>query len=187
MKLWREFNWKLKYKKIQKIKLLVLDVDGVLTDGTLNYSINGDVSKGFNVCDGLGIKMLQQYGIEVAIISGGKGGAAQARGEHLEIEHCFVEIKDKAKAIKKLKNITNHKSSETAYLGDDLNDLVVSKEVALLIAPIDANKYFKKRCNLILNKPGGKGAVRELSERILISRTDLWLQISKYGFKNKNV
>ena len=185
MNIFKEINWFFKTKALAKIKLIILDADGVLTDGSLYYGKAGELIKKFNVKDGLGIKFLQKNMINVAIISGGKEGAVNIRAKNLKIDHCITNAKDKIKEVKSLRKIYRCKIKEVAFLGDDLNDLVVKKEVGLLIATNDASQIFKKRSDLILDKNGGHGAVRELSERIL-NRSKFLSSVSKFGWKDKN-
>ncbi len=162
--------WILNKKKLQRIKLLVLDVDGVLTDGGLFLSSTGELIKKFNVKDGLGIKLLQQNNIEVAFLSGGVGGSSEIRAKQLNIKYCFVNVKDKNEAIKKLQEKIGFTKSQTAYVGDDINDLVVKKNVSLLIAPNDSCEIILKKANIILQNKAGNGAIRELSDRLLKSQ-----------------
>lgn len=169
MKFFNELNWNFKKSKILQIKLLVFDVDGVLTDGGLWYNSKGEVEKKFDVKDGLGIKMLQKHGFKIAFISGGVSGATEKRAEQLEIDFCFTDIANKSEAICKIQKNLGLNHSKTLFVGDDLNDIVVKPFVNLLIAPQNANNFFKKKADLILNKKGGNGAVRELSERVLKS------------------
>ncbi len=185
MKLIRELKWLLQNNKLKKIKLLVLDVDGVLTNGGLIYGNKGDVFKVFNVKDGLGIKLLQNSGIKLALLSGGSYGATNYRANDLCIESCLTGIKDKSKAIVDLQKICKVNKSETAYIGDDLNDIVVLNSVSLLITPRDASKQVIRKAQLTLNSKGGEGAIREFSERLLKSKNK-WEIYCKYGWKDTN-
>jgi len=120
-------------RRLDGLRLLVLDVDGVLTDGGLYYGSEGEPLKRFDVRDGLGIRLIQSLGIEVACLSGGRGGATQLRAAHLGIRHVLVGIKDKAAAIVELAALVGVAAEQTAYVGDDLNDLVVRDHVGLLL------------------------------------------------------
>lgn len=165
--------WIFKKKQLSKISLLVLDVDGVLTDGSLIVDTDGKVSKKFNVKDGLGIKLLQKEKILVAFLSGGQAGSTSERAKHLGIEHCLCQIKDKEKAIIDLiKKLKLHRD-QVAYLGDDLNDIVVKEKVSILISTKDSANGFKEKADLILKRKGGEGAVREIAEILLNSRNKL--------------
>jgi 3-deoxy-D-manno-octulosonate 8-phosphate phosphatase (KDO 8-P phosphatase) len=149
------------------INLLVLDVDGVLTDGGLLTDEQGAVIKRFDVRDGLGIRMLQQVGIEVALLSGGKSGATEQRARYLGIGHCLTGVKDKPRALLDLQHKLSVAIENTAYVGDDLNDLVVRPLVGLLVSPEDGVKALRRQSDWVLNRKGGDGAVRAVAEAIL--------------------
>ena len=123
MKLLREFKWIFQKNRLQKIKLVVLDVDGVITNGELLYSDEGKIFKIFNVKDGLGLKLLQNIGIKLAFLSGGSNGATNFRANDLGIDFCLTGIKDKSKALVDLQKRLKIYKAETAYIGDDLNDI----------------------------------------------------------------
>ena len=102
MNLIYQLKWKLIIPKLKKLKLIVFDVDGVLTDGGLWYDSKGELNKRFDVKDGLGIKIIQELGVEVVFLSGGKGGSTEKRAEQLNVQYCLVEVKDKFQALKNL-------------------------------------------------------------------------------------
>ncbi len=181
----QELKWYFLKRVLSEIELLVLDVDGVLTDGGLWMDPNGLVYKRFNVRDGLGLRLLQQNGLIIAFISGGKGGATEERANQLGIEHCLVGVKDKSKALKGLCERLSISNNKTAFVGDDLNDLIVRNDVRLLFAPADACIEMRKSASAVLSNKGGYGAVRELAERILKSRGQL-VKYSNQGWKDKN-
>ena len=162
-----EIKWILNSRKLAKIKLLVFDIDGVLTNGKLLINENGDIIREFNVRDGLGIKLLQQNNIIVAIISGGEGKSTLKRASMLGISNCLINIKNKQIALKNLQNKLNILPSHTAFVGDDINDLVVKEDVSLLIGAKDAAPEFSINADLLLNSCGGMGVAREMSDRIL--------------------
>jgi len=157
-------------RRLDGLRLLVLDVDGVLTDGGLYYGSEGEPLKRFDVRDGLGIRLIQSLGSEVACLSGGRGGATQLRAAHLGIRHVLVGIKDKAAAIVELGALVGVAAEQTAYVGDDLNDLVVRDHVGLLLTPADAPGWFRRRVDLVLPEPGGHGAIRAFAEALLHRR-----------------
>ena len=169
MSIFNELKWLAKKSQLSSIKLIVFDVDGVLTDGGLFYDDKGNIQKKFNVKDGLGIKILQRLGLKIALISGGASGATEKRAENLNIDFCFTEIPNKSKKINEIQNNLNISPRETLFLGDDINDLVVKPFISLLVAPRDSNYFYKKRADLILKNNGGNGAVRELAERMVKS------------------
>tara|TARA_B100001093_G_scaffold518390_1_gene603012 strand:- start:900 stop:1493 length:594 start_codon:yes stop_codon:yes gene_type:complete len=172
-------------RKINKIKLLVLDVDGVLTDGKLYLDTQGSLMKSFDVKDGLGIKLLQEHNIKVVFFSGGAGGATEKRAETLKIDFYQVGIKNKFTALANLQKKLALKKEDTAYVGDDLNDIPVKKLVNIFFAPRDSSKYVLKACDVILKKNGGNGAIRELSERILNTKKS-FSYIKKKGWLESN-
>lgn len=178
-------QWLLLRRKLRRIKLLVLDVDGVLTDGGLWYDAEGMLSKRFDVRDGLGIRLLMEEGLRIAFLSGGQGGATEVRARQLGIQHCLVGIKDKPAALEALQQNLGITQAETLFLGDDLNDLAVRPVVRLLLAPADACGPMRRGADAVLNHRGGHGAVRELAERMLKAR-GRWQQLRRSGWKDRN-
>ena len=160
-------------KRLKKIALLVLDVDGVLTDGGLFYDRKGEILKRFDVKDGLGIKLLQENNIEIAFLSGGSSSSTISRAEHLGVKYCFCKVKNKKIVIEELMNNLNLKKFQVAYAGDDLNDLILKNNVSLFISPANADKTIRKKSNILLKNKGGNGAVREIAELILNAQNKL--------------
>ena len=181
----RELQWQRQRYALTTIELLVLDVDGVLTDGGLWLDANGGLQKRFDVRDGLGLRLLKQEGLTLAFLSGGKGGATEMRADQLGIDHCLVGIKDKPTALSELQQQLKLSRSQTAFVGDDLNDLIVRPLVKLLLAPADACSSLRKQADAVLQRCGGHGAVREVAERLLKARGE-WDQLSKHGWKDRN-
>ncbi len=181
-----EIKWIFLRKKLKKVKLLILDVDGVLTDGHLYYDYKGYQIKRFSVKDGLGIRYLQQAGLKICIVSGGKEDVIKKRAEDLNIKYIYCCIKNKKEKVEILQELFEVKKENILYVGDDLNDLTVRKSVGILIAPNNASKNFKKNCDAILKNNGGYGAVRELAERLLRG-TELLRSIEKKGFLELNI
>lgn len=181
----RRWRWWRLGKRLRQIKLLVLDVDGVLTDGGLWFDATGQLIKRFDVRDGLGIRLLQQAGVDIAFLSGGQGGATEVRARQLGIHHCLVGIKDKPEALLQLQQRLGIDIAETAFVGDDLNDLAVRPVVGLLIAPADACMPVRKGAHAVLRKRGGHGAVRELAETILQARGH-WQRLKHDGWRDRN-
>tara|TARA_B100002052_G_scaffold209076_1_gene191122 strand:+ start:3578 stop:4117 length:540 start_codon:yes stop_codon:yes gene_type:complete len=171
--------------RLGRLALLVLDVDGVLTDGGLSYSASGEVWRRFDVRDGLGLKLLQQEGIELAVISGGRGAAIALRAKDLGVEHCYTAVKDKQAALVDLQAQLSIAAGATGFIGDDLNDLVVRPLVGVLVTPADACRPLKRQADLVLRRAGGQGAVRELSERILRARGS-WHDLARHGWRQRN-
>ena len=178
-------RWWLLRRQLGSIQLLVLDVDGVLTDGGLWFDAEGQLSKRFDVRDGLGIRLLQQAGIDIAFLSGGQGGATEVRAQQLGINHCLVGIKDKPAALTTLQNQLDVSVEQTAFVGDDLNDLAVRPVVGLLFTPADACRPVRRSADAVLHRQGGHGAVRQLAERILQGR-GRWGSLRREGWKDRN-
>ena len=178
-------RWWLLRQRLKSIELLVLDVDGVLTDGGLWFDAEGHLSKRFDVRDGLGIRLLQQAGLQVAFLSGGQGGATEVRARQLGISHCLVGIKDKPAALTALQNQLEVSVDQTAFVGDDLNDLAVRRNVKLLLAPSDACRPIRRQADAVLHHKGGHGAVRELAERVLKAR-GIWATLADQGWRDRN-
>lgn len=159
--------------RLQQIRLVLLDVDGVLTAGEIIYSDSGEQTKVFNVKDGLGIRLLKEAGIQVGIITGRRGKALQHRCDNLGIELIFDGIRDKDKAIEDIHKETGIAIEAMAFVGDDLPDLPAMKKVGLAVAVGDADALIQEHAHIITNASGGKGAVREVSEAILKAQ-GLW-------------
>lgn len=160
-------------EKAAKIKLLILDVDGVLTDGRLHYTQQGEELKVFYVHDGLGIKLLQNAEIVVAIISSRQSEIVTKRMYDLGVTHVYQGQTDKLPAYRKLITQLNLRDEQVAYLGDDLPDLPVMKHVGLSIAVANANIAVLQQVDWITTKSGGAGAVREVCELIMLSQNKL--------------
>lgn len=156
-----------------KIKLLVLDVDGVLTDGTLVYGANGEEVKNFNVKDGVGIKLLGHYGVSVAIISAKDSLPLKKRITDLAIPYAYTGCKDKLQALNELMDELGLGLEEVAYCGDDVIDLKVMKKVGLSVSPSDAYFMVKESADYVTQLAGGKGVAREVADLLLASRMDL--------------
>lgn len=154
-------------KNYKKIKLLILDCDGVLTDGKIIYNDKGAEIRNFSAKDGLGIKMMMFAGIEVAVISGKNSETLSKRCENLGIKYLHQGIRNKLPVAEKLLEKLNLNWENVAYMGDDWNDYPVIKKVNLSGAPDDAMEDFKVKVNFISSRKGGEGAVREFIEFIL--------------------
>ncbi|NVN98733.1 MAG: HAD family hydrolase [Geobacteraceae bacterium] len=153
--------------RLAKIRLLILDVDGVMTDGRIIFDSNGIESKFFNVKDGHGIKMLQRAGIEVAIISGRESKVVANRAAELGIEQVFQKSLNKLEPYLKILADTGLADEEIAFIGDDLIDIPVLKRVGFAAAPADAIGEVLPFVQFVTKNSGGWGAVREVSDMIL--------------------
>jgi 3-deoxy-D-manno-octulosonate 8-phosphate phosphatase (KDO 8-P phosphatase) len=149
------------------IKLLVLDVDGCLTDGKIIYSSDGIESKHFNVKDGLAITSWIKMGGEVAIITGRNSTIVEKRGQELGIQHLFQGVKDKATLLKELAEKIGIKPFEIAAIGDDFNDYEMLQFVGRSFTPNDATKDIQDLVDVTLSRKGGDGAVREMIDMII--------------------
>lgn len=153
-----------------EVKLLILDVDGVLTDNTLYIDDNGKEAKRFNVSDGLGIALASRFGLEIALISGRKSKATKFRALDLKIKHVYLGVTNKIKAYQKLKRNLKLSDEHIAYMGDDVLDISVMKKVALPICVRDANPVVRRFAKFVTKTKGGEGAVREVIDMILESK-----------------
>lgn len=157
-------------KKIaQNIKLLILDVDGVLTDGRIILDNEGNEFKAFNVRDGHGIKMLEKAGIKVAIITGRHSKVVERRAHELGITEVYQRCHIKSVAYEHLIEKMGISGKEVAYVGDDIVDIPIFKRVALSVAVADATEETKAEAMLVTKNRGGMGAVREVCDLILKS------------------
>ena len=161
-------NLELKYAA-SKIKALVTDVDGVLTDGSLTFDENGAEYKTFNAKDGQGIVMLKNTGFITAIITARENGTVRHRFKNLGMTKLYEGCKNKIAALNDFMQEYNLKLEEIAYMGDDLPDICVLKKVGLPCCPNDAVKEVKTYAKFISSKNGGQGAIRELCDFILKS------------------
>jgi len=164
--------------KARKIKLLLLDVDGVLTDGSIIYDGSGQEVKAFNVRDGASIKWLQRAGIEVAILSGRNSKPVLVRAKELGIEKVLQSALDKLSAFENFLAETGYHPEELGFMGDDLHDLAVLKRVGFSACPKNAVLEVRNAVDYVCKAEGGKGAVREVAEIILRSQKK-WKEITK--------
>jgi 3-deoxy-D-manno-octulosonate 8-phosphate phosphatase (KDO 8-P phosphatase) len=148
-------------------KLVITDIDGVWTDGGMYYTAEGDIMKRFHVKDGWGVIFLRQLGIPMAIMTGEDSAIVKQRAKKLQIEHCYVNVKDKLTQTKELCKQLNIKLSEVAFIGDDLNDIKLLTSVGFSAAPINAPGYIKREVDYVTTLSGGNGAFREFVEKIL--------------------
>ncbi len=169
-------------EKLKKIKMLMLDIDGVMTDGRIIMDDEGRELKNFNVRDGHGLKVMQRYGIKVAIITGRQSNLVKHRAKDLDIKDVYQKVFNKKEVFEKI--LKKHKLSpeETAFIGDDIVDIPVLKRVGFSVAVADAVDVVKKQVDYITSHEGGKGAVREVCEMILKAQ-EKWPEIAaRYEF-----
>jgi 3-deoxy-D-manno-octulosonate 8-phosphate phosphatase (KDO 8-P phosphatase) len=154
-------------EKAKSIKLLILDVDGVLTEGGLHYSDQGEQTKTFNTLDGHGLKLLQAHGISVAIISGRDGLALRRRLSDLGISHVFAGVQDKKAAAQQLLTSMGLEWSQAAAMGDDWPDLAMLMPAGLSAAPPGAHTEVLTRVDWVTSRGAGHGAVRDVCDLLL--------------------
>lgn len=163
-------------EKLADIRLLLIDVDGVMTDGGIIYDINGVETKVFNVKDGHGIKMLQRYGIEVGIITGRTSPVVDIRAKELGIRLVYQGALNKLESYLDVKQKTGFIDSQIAYMGDDVIDVPVMRRVIFAAAPADALAETRNVAHYVTSCAGGRGAVREVCDLILKGR-GLWNEV----------
>ena len=154
-------------EKARQLKLLILDVDGVLTDGKLFFDHQGNEYKSFHARDGHGIKLLRQTGVEVAVISGRNSPSVALRMKNLGIEHVYQGHENKIAAFNELLEKVGITADQAAHVGDDLLDLPLMSRVGLAVAVADANYAVIERAHWCTALPGGQGAVREVCDLIM--------------------
>ncbi len=150
------------------IELIVLDVDGTMTDSRITYSEDGDEIKSFNVKDGLAIASWRKLGKQVAIITGRSSSIVARRAKELHIEHFYQGIHNKREVLEELLQKLDLTMENVAAIGDDLNDLQMLRSAKMSFVPRDASAYVDKIATVILSKKGGDGAVREMIEHLII-------------------
>lgn len=155
------------HERAQQIRLLILDVDGVLTDGQVYFTDTGMEIKSFHVHDGLGIKLVLEAGIEVAVISGRHSKVVTQRMHELGVKHVFQGNVEKTPAYETLKNQLGLSDHEIAYIGDDLPDLPVLQRVGLSVCVANAHPKVKQATVMQTHLAGGHGAVREVCDLLL--------------------
>jgi 3-deoxy-D-manno-octulosonate 8-phosphate phosphatase (KDO 8-P phosphatase) len=160
--------------------LLVLDVDGVLTDGTLYFSSTGEEIKAFNIQDGLGIKLLQASGVAVAIITGRQSRALELRAENLGVRHLYQSAEDKLTAFGGLLSTLALVPAAAACMGDDLPDVPLMRRCGLAVSVPDAPTIVQCHAHYVTRKAGGRGAVRELCELLMDAHGTLTSRLESY-------
>ena len=165
-------------KKLKPIKLLILDVDGVLTDGKIIYTDSGEEIKRFDAKDGHGLKLLMRSGIGVALLTGRKSKAIVHRARDLGIEHVYQKAIDKSAVYSKILTKSTLLDKNVAFVGDDLVDIPVLKKVGFSAAVPDAVPEVKEIVDYVTSKNGGEGAVREICE-LLLKAQNKWKKVTE--------
>ncbi len=156
-------------EKAKKVCYLLLDVDGVLTNGTVFISESGEESLGFSIYDGLGIDLFKKAGLNVGFVSGRTSMAVARRAVALGVSDCYLGISDKIKTYSEILIKHDLKDEQIAYMGDDLIDLAVLRRVGLSISVPNAVDVVKKEALWVTERKGGEGAVREVIDAILFA------------------
>lgn len=167
-------------KKIRCIKLLILDVDGVLTDGRIIIDDLGNETKNFDVRDGHGLKLLMKYGIDVVLLTGRKSKVVEYRAKELDVTEVHQNAKNKVEVLEDILRKRKIKGDSVAYVGDDIVDVPVFSKVGFSVAVADAVIYAREAADYITEKRGGRGAVREICEMILKAQGKWEEIVSKY-------
>lgn len=155
---------------VEAVKLLVLDCDGVLTDGQLVFGPGGDILQRFSIYDGYGIERIMAAGVEVAILTGRRSAALMHRAQELGVKRVVQGVSDKAKALRELAGSSGMELHETAYVGDDLLDIPAMRAAGWSAAPANARPEVRAEAAYVCEATGGRGAVREIVEFILRAR-----------------
>ena len=161
-------------RRTARLKLVITDVDGVLTDGGIFFSESGEALKRFSVRDGMGVERLRQHGIETAFLTREQSAIVARRAEKLQVRHCYLGVADKEAFLPRLLQETGVSADEIAYIGDDVNDegiMGVVAERGLVGAPLDAVPSVLRRAHHCCALPGGCGAFRDFAEWILDLRS----------------
>ena len=163
-----------------KIRLLICDVDGVLTDGRLYFTADGQELKSFHARDGHGLKLLQRTGVQAAVISGRSSPAVALRMSSLGIEHVFQGRENKLEPFQELLGRLDLKAEQAAFVGDDVLDLPLLRRVGLAVAVADAHFTLRETVHWVTAQPGGLGAVREVCDLIMLAQGRLQGIIESY-------
>ena len=158
-------------EKAGKIRMLLLDVDGVMTNGQVLLTPDGEELKHFSIHDGFGIVCAMKAGIRIGIISGRSSPSLKRRCDELNIEDLYMDTMDKLPVLNRIMEKYGLSYEQIAYIGDDVPDLPVLQRVGLSVAPQNAHHHVKTRVDLLLTKSGGEGAVRELTDILLVAQS----------------
>jgi 3-deoxy-D-manno-octulosonate 8-phosphate phosphatase (KDO 8-P phosphatase) len=166
--------------KLAGVEVLICDVDGTLTDGAVTFTSDGCEHKTFNVHDGLGIALALRNGLDIVFMTGRQSEMVTRRAKELGVKTVLQGIANKRDAINALATVKNLNMDAVAYIGDDLNDLPAMERVGLVFAVQDANEYVCRQATIVLNKCGGRGAVREAIELILDAKVGMRTVVDQY-------
>jgi 3-deoxy-D-manno-octulosonate 8-phosphate phosphatase (KDO 8-P phosphatase) len=167
---------------LKKIKLLLLDVDGVMTDGRITYDSAGGETKAFDVKDGHGLKLVQRAGIQVGIITGRQSSIVARRAAELGIELVYQGAKDKSLPFREILEKLALLPEEVAYVGDDVVDLPIMRQVGFAVTVADAVDDVKPYAHMVTKRCGGRGAVREVCD-FLLKESGRWSAVTSHYFE----
>ncbi|MCM8778318.1 MAG: HAD-IIIA family hydrolase [Candidatus Omnitrophica bacterium] len=168
-------------ERAKKIKILIMDVDGVLTDGKFYYGNYGDELKAFDIQDGFGLTLLKRAGIKTIIVTAGNSRIITRRAKHLRITKVYQKAYKKLETYEKILKKFRVKDEEVCYIGDDLIDIPILKRVGFAVCVPNAREELKPLVHYITRQRGGEGAVREIAE-ILLKAQDKWIQVTQRYF-----
>lgn len=161
------------HERAARLKLMAFDVDGVLTDGTIWFTADGDVMKGFSTLDGHGLRMLQIAGIELAIITGRRSKALEQRCANLQIERLYQGVEDKRAVLHALLGELKLDATQAGYMGDDVVDLPILRACGFSATTADGHPLVRNHVDMVASRPGGRGAAREVCDFILAAQGKL--------------
>jgi 3-deoxy-D-manno-octulosonate 8-phosphate phosphatase (KDO 8-P phosphatase) len=173
-------RYKLAIAKAKNIRLLLLDVDGVLTNGSLLYSGHSEESKAFNTQDGFGIRLLREAGIDTGVITARKSEVVARRAAELKMRYIYQGMANKSEAFKDISNSSGLRPFEIAYMGDDWLDLVLLQQVGLAIVPANGVREVKEIAHFVTARAGGEGAVRDACDLLLEAQNLVAGLLQKY-------
>jgi len=159
-------------EKLQKIKVVLTDNDGVLTDAGVYFSAKGEELKRFSIRDGMGVERMRKYaGVETIIITGEESGSVRTRAEKLKIKEFYLGVKKKEDLLPEIMKKNGVTLEEIAFVGDDSNDVEIMKLVGFRATPADGMSFIKEICDYVCENKGGNGAFREVAELIIAFKT----------------
>jgi 3-deoxy-D-manno-octulosonate 8-phosphate phosphatase (KDO 8-P phosphatase) len=176
----RSDAWQAAMMRAKKVELLLLDVDGVLTDGTLFYAGASEEIKAFNTLDGFGLRLLREAGIAVGLITARSSAAVSRRAGELKLDYMYTDCRNKRDAYASILAQQELQPEQTAYMGDDWLDLPILMQVGCSFAPADAAAEVRRQVDYVTERSGGHGAVREVCELILEARGLFARLLNKY-------
>jgi len=159
------------YSKLKKIKLVITDVDGVLTDGGMYYNLSGEYMKKFNTRDSMGVELLSKFNVKTIFLTRENSKIVKKRAQKIRIVDLYSNVLNKEKLLPKFLKNYSVKTNEIAYIGDDVNDIEIMKKVGFSATPSDGNFEVKKISDYICKNSGGNGAFREFSDLIIKSKS----------------